>query len=154
MKKCVAFFLALLLLAAMLAACASKQRDVYYGDVKLEYVEEAYEPDEIWLDNEWLQRKSREAAEGLNLSKTKDLLTYLGKIDPLINRYFCGSNYAVTGIVHFSNGVWGLRFVYDNPWPALDACDKYYYFRETDGEIINTYRDWYDENPWKDFLDY
>ena len=64
MKRLLAIFLAVLLLLGTLAACASKRRDVYYGDVKLEYVEEAYEPEEIWLDNEWLQRKGREAAEG------------------------------------------------------------------------------------------
>ena len=154
MKRLLAIFLAVLLLLGTLAACASKRRDVYYGDVKLEYVEEAYEPEEIWLDNEWLQRKGREAAEGLNLSKTKDLLNYLGKIEPLINRYFLHSCYAVTGVVRFSNGVWGVRFAYNNPWPMFDSCDEYYYFREADGEIFDTYVDWYDENPWKDFLDY
>lgn len=152
MKRFILIFLSVLLLLGTLAGCATKNTDVYYGDVKLEYVEEAYEPEEIWLDNEWLQRKSREAAEGLDLSKSKDLLTYLGKIDPLINRYFLHSCYAVGGVVHFSNGVWGVRFVYDNPWPAFDSCDEYYYFREADGEVFDTYLDWDDVNPWKDFF--
>ena len=39
MKKCVALLLGLLLVTVMLAACASKQRDVYYGDVKLKWLD-------------------------------------------------------------------------------------------------------------------
>ena len=155
MKRFILMFLSALLLLGTLAGCAAKNTDAYYGDVKLEYVEETYEPEKIRLDNEWLQRKSREAAEGLYLSKLKELLTYLEKIDALLNRYFFQSSYEVTGIVHFSNDVWGIRFAHRNDLPpAMDACDEYYYFREADGEIFNSDFDWYGINLWSDFLDY
>lgn len=155
MKRFILMFLSALLLLGTFAGCAAKNTDAYYGDVKLEYVEETYEPEKIRLDNEWLQRKSREAAEGLDLSKLKELLTYLEKIDALLNRYFFQSSYEVTGIVHFSNDVWGIRFAHRNDLPpAMDACDEYYYFREADGEIFNSDFDWYCINLWSDFLDY
>ena len=155
MKRFILMILTALLLLGTLAGCAAKNTDVYYGDVKLEWVEEAYEPEEIRLDNEWLQRKSREAAEGLDLSKSKDLLTYLEKIDALLNRYFFQSSYEVTGVVHFSNDVWGIRFAHrDDLPPMMDAWDEYYYFREADGEIFNSDFDWYGINLWSDFLDY
>ena len=157
MKKCVALLLALLLLAAMLAACASKQRDVYYGDVKLKWLDQPYEPEEITLDNEWLERKCREAAEEFAFATPEDFLDYLTEIEPMLRHFFMNKDFNLTGIVHFSNGIWGVRFEYEYsgnlPYHMLDGGDAYFYFREENGELYDYVRDLYGEDPWRAFLD-
>lgn len=134
MKRLLAIVLAVLLPIATLAGCASKQRDVYYGDVKLEWVDKSYEPE--YPDNdEWQMRKGREAAEGLDLTKTDDFLEYLAKIDRLIMRYFVISNGCVTDIVHFQNGVWALRYWQGERVMCSDV--SIFYVCEDSGEIFH-----------------
>lgn len=157
MKRLWTVFLALLLLTALLAGCAAKQRDIYYGGVKLKWADQPYAPEEITLDNEWLQRKCREAAEGLAFTTPEDFLDYLTEIEPMLRRFFMNKDFNLTGIVHFSNGIWGVRFEYeysgDLPFIMLDGGDAYFYFREENGEIYDYVRDLYGEDPWSAFLD-
>ena len=134
MKRRVALLLGLLLVTVMLAGCVSKQRDVYYGDVKLKWVDKSYEPE--YPDNdEWQMRKGREAAEGLDLAKADDFLEYLAKIDRLILRYFVISNGCVTDIVHFQTGGWVLRYWRGEHVMCSDVA--IFYVRDDSGEIFH-----------------
>ena len=156
MKRLWTVVLALLLLTALLTGCAAKQRDVYYGGVKLKWVDQPYAPEEISLDNEWLQRKALEAADGLDFTTPEGFLAYLEAVEPMLKRFFMNEEYYVTNILHFSNGIWGVRYVYapsgDLPYYVLDGGDAYFYFSEEDGEVYDYVRDLYGENLWSAFV--
>lgn len=157
MKRRVALLLGLLLVTVMLAGCVSKQRDVYYGDVKLKWVDQPYAPEEITLDNEWLQNKCRKAAEGRAFTTPEDFLNYLTEIEPMLLHFFMNKDFNLTGIVHFPNGIWGVRFEYEYsgnlPYIMLDGGDAYFYFQEKNGELYDYVQDLYGEDPWSTFID-
>ena len=133
MKRFILMFLSALLLGT-LAGCAAKNTDAYYGDVKLEWVDWSYMP-EVPDNDEWQTRRGKNAAAGLDLTKTKDFLEYLEKVDHLIMRYFVRSNGGVTDIIHFENGVWALRYWCGENLLCSDVAVFYRY--ESTGEIFH-----------------
>ena len=130
-------FLALLLLCALVGC--SDIDCLYHGEIGVEQIDGPYTPEHIYFDNEWLQRKSLLAAEGLDLEKTKDFFAYVDKLEPILLRYFI-RNYELTDIMHYNNGIWAVRYTLPEERITVLGYDydvEIYYISETTGEIYN-----------------
>ena len=150
-KKPLASLLAVLILVAF-AGCNSKMPDIYYKDIQIRWLAEEYTPETIWFDNDWLQKRSLAAAEGLDLTSIEGLSTYLDNILPVIQRYFARDE-ELTAIQHYDNGIWQIRFDYqpgENGWSRLDYSTTIYFVSEKNGDIVN-YELWSigGSEPWK-----
>lgn len=109
-KRIVICLLAALMLLTF-GGCGSRHPDVYYNDIQVQWLDEAYEADTIEFDNEWLQKRSLAAAEGQDLTTIEGLTAYLDSILPTIERYFAREE-ELTNIWHYDNGIWRIRFDY------------------------------------------
>ena len=137
LKTAICAFLVLILLCA-LVGCSDANR-LYHDEIGVEQIGSPYIPEHIFFDNDWLQKKSLSAAEGLNLQKTTDFFAYLNKIEPILLRYFI-RNYELTDIMHYSNGIWAVRYVLPEERICVLGSDydvEIYYISETTGEIYN-----------------
>ena len=135
LKTTICIFLVLVLLCA-LAGCSDADR-LYHNKIGVEQIDSAYIPEHIFFDNDWLQKKSLNAAEGLNLQKRSDFFTYLDKIEPILLRYFV-RDHELTDIMHYNNGIWAVRYAVPEEILILGYCVKIYYISETTGEIYNS----------------
>ncbi len=127
-------FLALILLCTLVGC--SKTDCLYHGEIAVEQIDSPYTPEYIFFENDWLQKKSLSAAEGLNLRKSSDFFAYLDKIEPILLRYFV-RNHELTDIMHYNNGIWAVRYEVPEEIPILGYGTRIYYISETTGEIYN-----------------
>lgn len=137
-KRFLVFFITICTLIAI-GGCGAQQPDIRYQDIQIQWLDEAYTPETIWFDNDWLQKKSLLAAEALDLQKTPDFYAYLERFEPILLRYFI-RNYELTDIMHYSNGIWAVRYVLPEERICVLGSDydvEIYYISETTGEIYN-----------------
>ena len=137
LKATICVFFALILLCA-LVGCSDANR-LYHDEIGVEQIDSPYIPEHIFFDNDWLQKKSLSAAEGLNLQKTTDFFAYLDKIEPILLRYFV-RDHELTDIMHYNNGIWAVRYVLPKERICVLGSDydvEIYYISETTGEIYN-----------------
>lgn len=123
------------LLLCGLTACSDRDR-LYHDEIAVEWLDSPYIPEHIWFDNDWLQKKSLSAAEGLDLQKTKDFFAYVDKLEPILLRYFV-RDHELTDIMHYNNGIWAVRYAVREGIVVLGYDVKIYYISETTGEIYN-----------------
>ena len=135
LKATICVFFALILLCA-LVGCSDANR-LYHDEIGVEQIDSPYIPERIFFDNDWLQKKSLSAAEGLNLQKTTDFFAYLDKIEPILLRYFV-CDHELTDIMHYNNGIWAVRYAVPEEILILGYGVKIYYISETTGEIYNS----------------
>lgn len=134
-KRLVSLIVLVTLLLCGLAACSDRDR-LYHDEIAVEWLDSPYIPEHIWFDNEWLQKKSLSAAEGLDLQKTKDFFAYVDKLEPILLRYFV-RDHELTDIMHYNNGIWAVRYAVREGIVVLGYDVKIYYISETTGEIYN-----------------
>ena len=135
LKTTICVFLALILLCA-LVGCSDADR-LYHEKIGVEQIDSPYVPEHIYFDNDWLQKKSLNAAEGLNLQKRSDFFAYLDKLEPILLRYFI-RNHELTDIMHYNNGIWAVRYALPEGKNNVLGYDvKIYYISEMTGEIYN-----------------
>ena len=135
LKTTICVFLALILLCVLIGC--SDADCLFHDKIDVEQIDSPYIPEHIWFDNDWLQKKSLNAAEGLNLQKTTDFFAYLDKIEPILLRYFV-RDHELTDIMHYNNGIWAVRYAVPEEKPILGYGVKIYYISETTGEIYNS----------------
>ena len=134
-KRLVSLIVLVTLLLCGLTACSDRDR-LYHDEIDVEWLDSPYIPEHIWFDNDWLQKKSLSAAEGLNLQKCNDFFIYLNKIEPILLRYFA-RYHELTDIMHYNNGIWAVRYALPEGIVVLGYDVKIYYISETTGEIYN-----------------
>ena len=134
LKTAICAFLALILLCTLVGC--SDANPLYHAEIGVEQIDSPYIPEHIFFDNDWLQKKSLSAAEGLNLQKTTDFFAYLDKIEPILLRYFV-RGHDLTDIMHYNNGLWAVRYAVPEEIPILGYGVRIYYISETTGEIYN-----------------
>lgn len=134
-KRLVSLIVLVTLLLCGLTACSDRDR-LYHDEIAVEWLDSPYIPEHIWFDNDWLQKKSLNAAEGLNLQKRSDFFAYLDKIEPILLRYFV-RDHELTDIMHYNNGIWAVRYAVREGIVVLGYDVKIYYISETTGEIYN-----------------
>lgn len=134
-KRLVSLIVLVTLLLCGLAACSDRDR-LYHDEIAVEWLDSPYIPEHIWFDNEWLQKKSLSAAEGLDLQKTKDFFAYVDKLEPILLRYFI-RGLELTDIMHYNNGIWAVRYAVPEGIAVLGYDVEIYYISETTGEIYN-----------------
>ncbi len=134
-KRLVSLIVLVTLLLCGLTACSDRDR-LYHDEIAVEWLDSPYIPEHIWFDNEWLQKKSLSAAEGLDLQKTKDFFAYVDKLEPILLRYFV-RDHELTDIMHYNNGIWAVRYEVPEEMPILGYGVRIYYISETTGEIYN-----------------
>lgn len=134
-KRLVSLIVLVTLLLCGLAACSDRDR-LYHDEIAVEWLDSPYIPEHIWFDNDWLQKKSLNAAEGLNLQKRSDFFAYLDKIEPILLRYFV-RDHELTDIMHYNNGIWAVRYAVPEGIAVLGYDVEIYYISETTGEIYN-----------------
>lgn len=133
-RQCTAMLCILIALLCCLSGCTQNQ--TYHG-VTVEWLDSSYTPEAIYFDNDWLQRKSLSAAEGLDLRTTKGFFAYLDQIDPLLLHYFV-RNFEITNITHYDNGIWAIRYTLSKNARDLIGYDiEIYFIDEATGEIYN-----------------
>lgn len=94
-------------LFALLTGC--KGQPTAFNGIEFQALGEPHPENMIAVDNEWLQKKSTEAAKGLDLYNGTDFSEYLETINSTIERYF--ERYAkLTEIIHYSDDYWGLQY--------------------------------------------
>lgn len=135
-KRLVSLIVLVTLLLCGLTACSDRDR-LYHDEIAVEWLDSPYIPEHIWFDNDWLQKKSLNAAEGLNLQKRSDFFAYLDKIEPILLRYFV-RDHELTDIMHYNNGIWAVRYAVPEEKLILGYGVKIYYISETTGEIYNS----------------
>ena len=135
LKATICVFFALILLCA-LVGCSDANR-LYHDEIGVEQIGSPYIPEHIFFDNDWLQKKSLSAADGLNLQKTTDFFDYLDKLEPILLRYFV-RDHELTDIMHYNNGIWAVRYAVPEEILILGYGVKIYYISETTGEIYNS----------------
>ena len=150
-KRFLVFFITICTLMAI-GGCGAQRPDIRYQDIQIQWLDEEYTPETIWFDNDWLQKRSLAAAEGLDLTSIEGLSTYLDNILPVIQRYFARDE-ELTAIQHYDNGIWQIRFDYqpgENGWSRLGYSTTIYFVSEKNGEIVN-YELWPigGSEPWK-----
>lgn len=134
-KRLVSLIVLVTLLLCGLAACSDRDR-LYHDEIAVEWLDSPYIPEHIWFDNDWLQKKSLSAAEGLDLQKTKDFFAYVDKLEPILLRYFI-RGLELTDIMHYNNGIWAVRYAVPEGIAVLGYDVEIYYISETTGEIYN-----------------
>ena len=134
-KRLVSLIVLVTLLLCGLAACSDRDR-LYHDEIAVEWLDSPYIPEHIWFDNDWLQKKSLSAVEGLDLQKTKDFFAYVDKLEPILLRYFV-RDHELTDIMHYNNGIWAVRYAVPEEQLILGYGVKIYYISETTGEIYN-----------------
>lgn len=134
LKTTICVFLTLIFLCTLVGC--SDANPLYHGEIGVEQIDNPYIPEHIYFDNDWLQKKSLSAAEGLNLQKRSDFFAYLDKIEPILLRYFL-RNFELTDIKHYSNGIWAVRYALPEDNNVLGYDVEIYYISETTGEIYN-----------------
>lgn len=134
-KRLVSLIVLVTLLLCGLTACSDRDR-LYHDEIAVEWLDSPYIPEHIWFDNDWLQKKSLSAAEGLDLQKTKDFFAYVDKLEPILLRYFV-RDHELTDIMHYNNGIWAVRYAVREGIVVLGYDVKIYYISETTGEIYN-----------------
>lgn len=134
LKTTICVFLTLIFLCTLVGC--SDANPLYHGEIGVEQIDNPYIPEHIYFDNDWLQKKSLSAAEGLNLQKTTDFFAYLDKIEPILLRYFV-RGHELTDIKHYSNGIWAVRYALPEDNNVLGYDVEIYYISETTGEIYN-----------------
>ena len=121
------------LLLALLTGCDRRQYE--YRGIVFQTVEASHPADAIPVDNEWLQRKSAEAADGLDLHKEADFAEWLEKIDPIIERYF--ERYAkLTEVVRYSDEYWGLQYTVSPEYTVMGYAGLLYAVDPQDGALL------------------
>ena len=134
LKTTICVFLTLIFLCTLVGC--SDANPLYHGEIGVEQIDNPYIPEHIYFDNDWLQKKSLSAAEGLNSQKTTDFFAYLDKIEPILLRYFV-RGHELTDIKHYSNGIWAVRYALPEDNNVLGYDVEIYYISETTGEIYN-----------------
>lgn len=134
-KRLVSLIVLVTLLLCGLTACSDRDR-LYHDEIAVEWLDSPYIPEHIWFDNDWLQKKSLSAAEGLDLQKTKDFFAYVDKLEPILLRYFI-RGLELTDIMHYNNGIWAVRYAVPEGIAVLRYDVEIYYISETTGEIYN-----------------
>lgn len=134
LKTTICVFLTLILLCALVGC--SDADCLFHDKIDVEQIDSPYIPEHIWFDNDWLQKKSLNAAEGLNLQKRSDFFAYLDKIEPILLRYFV-RGLELTDIMHYNNGIWAVRYAVPEGIAVLGYDVEIYYISETTGEICN-----------------
>ena len=134
LKTTICVFLTLIFLCTLVGC--SDANPLYHGEIGVEPINSPYIPEHIYFDNDWLQKKSLNAAEGLNLQKTTDFFAYLDKIEPILLRYFV-RGHELTDIMHYNNGLWAVRYALPEDNNVLGYDVEIYYISETTGEIYN-----------------
>ena len=94
-RAAIGAFLILLLLCALVGC--SEADCLYRGEIAVEQIDSPYTPGHIYFDNEWLQRKSLLAVEGLDLQKTKDFFAYVD-MSPFLLFSICASYCTLSSI--------------------------------------------------------
>ena len=120
-----------LLAAVLLAGCSDADR-LYHGEIGVEQIDSPYAPEHIYFENDWLQKESLSAADGLNLQKRSDFFAYLDKLEPILLRYFI-RNYELTDIMHYNNSIWAVRYALPEEKTCVLGYDydvEIYYFSE------------------------
>ncbi len=134
LKDVLSILLATMIVSGLIGC--SGGNDLYRNNVPVEWMDSDYVPEYIYLDNDWLQQKSISAAEGLDLQKTDDFFAYLDILDPILLRYFV-QDHEITNILHYSNGIWAVRYALPEDEIVLGYDVTIYYIDETSGEIRN-----------------
>lgn len=126
-------FLIPVFLLALLTGCDRRQYE--YRGIVFQTVEASHPADAIPVDNEWLQRKGAEAADGLDLHKEADFVEWLEKIDPIIERYF--ERYAkLTEVVRYSDEYWGLQYTVSPGYTVMGYAGLLYAVDPQDGALL------------------
>lgn len=126
-------FILFSLLFALLTGCDYQPTE--FDGIEFQVLGEPHPENMIAIDNEWLQKKSVEAAKGLDLYSNADFSDYLETIDSIIKRYF--ERYAeLTEIIRYSDDYWGLQYSVSSEYSVMGYAGLLYAVDPQSGRLL------------------